>query len=63
MKNISHTRKTAYWKDNGFFLICSNCDYCRDTKDNEGNDIPDNFCSNCGYKMIDRKYISHEKEK
>lgn len=54
IKNISKTRKTAFLINDMWFVECSNCGYTRATTDDEGNDIPNNYCANCGYKLTDK---------
>lgn len=52
LPSVKPTRPTAKWiRDKFMFVECSCCGYYRDTTDNEGNTIPDNYCPNCGAEM------------
>ena len=45
-------RKEGHWIRDGHHIRCSECsEYICDT-DREGDTIPQNFCPNCGAKMI-----------
>lgn len=46
-------QRKGHWIHKMWFLECSNCGYTRDRLDNEGYPIPDNFCPNCGAKMVE----------
>lgn len=48
----------AIYKTYLWFLTCSNCGNCMADTDDEGTEIPTNFCPNCGAKII-----GFEKEK
>lgn len=56
--SIQPKPKTGHWIWDYGYATCNQCGYTRDSKDNEGQDIPDNYCPNCGADMTE----SEEKE-
>ena len=45
-------RKAGHWIRDGHHIRCSECSEYICDKDREGDTIPQNFCPNCGAKMI-----------
>lgn len=45
-------RPTGKWIIDGHHIRCNRCTHYICNTDREGNEIPDNFCPNCGAKMI-----------
>ena len=45
-------RKEGHWIRDGHHIRCSECSEYICDKDREGDTIPQNFCPNCGAKMI-----------
>ena len=43
--------KEGEWVRELWFRTCSECGATTTDKDDEGEEIPDNFCPNCGAKM------------
>lgn len=46
-------REEAVYKTYLWFLTCSNCGNTMANTDDEGDEIPTNFCPNCGAKITD----------
>ena len=51
LPSVQPKPKTGHWIWDYGYATCNQCGYTRDSKDNEGQDIPDNYCPNCGARM------------
>lgn len=45
----------SQWLVDGHHIICDQCGYSMCDKDREGDDISQNFCPNCGSKMVPKE--------